>query len=195
MNPKSPSLPANIARDLDIEIGMATNGIIGDAEHGYVLFEDRRPSPVMIERLRARLDDLEFIPAGHRPSDLSRDLSRLFSVLPAHGSDAGMRSQVYIEELADLPLAALSAVIGRYIRGDISNEKWLPTIGEIRKEVSRMIQPFERERATITKVLEFWGNADARPDVRIIPANTSQKHDDRSGRVSSEQTGSTQASE
>lgn len=172
---KLPSLPIPIDRQLDIEISAALNGIVGSEETGFAMFEDRRPSPVVLGRLKDRLKATIMAPAANYPQELVLELSRAFASMPGQSANPELQARVYIEELSDLPAAMISTVLRRYIRGEIGNERFIPTIADIRRSVLKMTDPIDRERDRIVKVLEFWGteNANGRP-VTLIPAKEGQ---------------------
>src|ERR1700757_4490050 len=54
---KLPSIPAPMSREMDVEISMALNGIVGDERTGIVMFEERRPPDIVLAKLRKRLKD------------------------------------------------------------------------------------------------------------------------------------------
>jgi len=156
-------------------LAIAHAGIIGDSEHGYTLFEDRRPSPETLTALHRRLNELAFPCVSACAEIVSRELSRAVAVLGSASTNATLAGQVYLEELADLPAPLLIAAIRQAIRGEIGDGVFVPKIAELRHAVGKLRQPYDRERERILRVLDFWGDYGAdRPDVRIVPASASQ---------------------
>jgi hypothetical protein len=163
------SMPIPLSRNLGIEIGMALNGIVGDEKWGFRLFEDRRPSKAVMLRLSDRLQSLRQSTVAQASAEISDALSDIFSVMPSHGSDPVRRARVYLEELADLPAWAVAQVLRRFVRGDLGEGRFAPTIAEIRHHAARLDAQFARERERITKVLKFWGEADAgTPALKVV---------------------------
>lgn len=148
---------------------MALNGILGpDGKQNCVLFEDRRPPLAVMERLRQRLAVVSGPTCAEAPSDVAMELSRAFAVMPAHGANPALRAQVYLEELGDLPAWAIALIVRKYVRGELGNSKFAPTIAEIREHVAKIAAPVKRERDRIEKVLDFWSKPDGRPNLKIV---------------------------
>ena len=75
--------------------------------------------------------------------------------------------KVYVADLEDLPLWAVSAACRAYRRGDIGNGTFAPTPGEVRKRAKIYLDHWVDERAKLERIL----------DARVMPKITA--HQDR----------------
>lgn len=150
---------------------MALNGIMGDDHYGYELVETRRPSMASLEVFQARLSQLRAPTVGELPEVLLDELSNVFLVMPSQAADPVRRTRVYLQELSDLPAWAAVRVLRQFIRGELGDSRFAPTIAEIRQAILKLEAPFLRERARIEKVLKFWGDenaADGTPALKVV---------------------------
>jgi len=89
-------------------------------------------------------------------NDLLAEVTTLMRTMKARNGDEDELSaliRVYIADLEDLPLWAVSAACRAYRRGDVGAGVFLPTPGELRKTAKTYTAPWVEERAKLSRII------------------------------------------
>lgn len=128
----------------------------------------RSPTSAQREALGARSAELVAWLSPPPAQSIRVEVAALFGVMASRGGDEidlRARLEIYVADLASLPMFALRAAFHAYRTGRLGDGKWLPTPGELRIAAEGYARHLVDEQAKIRKVL----TAQIIPDPVVSP--------------------------
>lgn len=112
--------------------------------------EDQR---AFMQRRVREIDDA--MSPADEPSALAEIAAVLRTMAIRGGDDGELEAvvRVYLTDLGDVPLFALTEACRAFRRGDVGNGTFAPTPAELRREALKRILPWTEERAKLGRVL------------------------------------------
>lgn len=124
--------------------------VAGEVPHDRALSDDDR------QMLTIRVKRIEAWLAPAEPASIADEVQKLFLSMASRTRsdlDVEMLVRIYINDLNDLPLWAISKACEQFRRGEVGDAKWAPTQAEIRQVAVRLTANVMNERDEAQRVL------------------------------------------